>query len=177
MHHLELINQWQSKSELRDIYNKSKLYLLLSLKEGGNRAAREALLCNVPVVVVKGTAAEEFHINEHTGKSVESNTTVISKTVVEILDNIEQYETRNYLQTNNVRKKAYQRLWQAANNIQEYPGYPDIDKACVIRKKYTDKPLDNYLDLNGYDGRWPRLDSIDKEIAEIRKKYSHFVSC
>jgi glycosyltransferase involved in cell wall biosynthesis len=55
-------------NDVRKIICKSKVNLLLSLKEGSNRSLFEAMFCNTPVIcLINNIGVNKFYINEFTG--------------------------------------------------------------------------------------------------------------
>ena len=167
---ITLITKNQTNETLRALYNKSKMYLLLSLWEGTNRVAKEAMFCDVPVMVMKNTPAEETHINRHTGKAVTDDPEVITKEILNMVDNYKAYSPRKWALSHRPRRYACEKIWEAINKIQKYPGFPDMNSANNIRKQFTKNPYDNYLDMNNYNGRgrWKSEEEIPKIMSEFK---------
>jgi glycosyltransferase involved in cell wall biosynthesis len=168
--------RWKTDTvpKLRLLYNKSKIYLLLSQNEGLNRAAKEALLCDTPILAIKGsTTAEEF-INGSTGKAVEDSQEAIASGIVEMLDQRDSYSPRSWVLQNCPRVRICERLWNKINELERYAGYPSIDEANRIRRRFTTRQLDNYVDLNGWKGVGSR-GSLKDEMARIRQTFKAFV--
>ncbi len=55
---------WVDSSELPDFLNRSKVFVLPSLSEGGGRAVSEAMACGLPVIAMRGARGSEAYI-EH----------------------------------------------------------------------------------------------------------------
>ena len=161
--------RWEENTlpKLRRLYNQSKLYVLLSRTEGVNRAAKEALLCNVPVLVIKGsTTAAEF-VNVATGEAVADNQRAISETILEMLAHRERYSPRQWTISHFPRSRICEAVWNEINDLQRFPGYPDIHEANRIRR-LTAREHDNYLDLNNWKGVSSR-GSLAEEMRAIRE--------
>jgi glycosyltransferase involved in cell wall biosynthesis len=59
------------QQELRNLISMSKCSVLLSLKEGSNRALFESMFCDVPVILIsENVGVNKSYINEFTGKLV-----------------------------------------------------------------------------------------------------------
>jgi len=178
---IKLITRWQGIETLRMLYSKSKMHLLLSKSEGTNRAIKEAMLCNIPVMAIEKSAAAECHINNDTGKAVKDDPDTIAREIIKMVDNYESYSSRKWVLKNRPRRRACEIIWGKINLINKYPGYPDIDAANDIRKQFTKNRLDNYTDLNGYKGHWSENIEgaspafFDETFKEIREKLGKYV--
>ncbi|UCD92970.1 MAG: glycosyltransferase family 4 protein [Methanobacteriota archaeon] len=58
---------WVDSSELPDLLNGCRVFVIPSLSEGGGRAVAEAMACGLPVIAMKGSRGSEAYV-EH-GKS------------------------------------------------------------------------------------------------------------
>jgi len=73
----------------------SKIGLLLSLKEGGNRAIPECLFCDIPVIVLSNNIGGAKNIvNQQTG--IHSNDSDLSKAIRTMLRNFRAYSPRKW---------------------------------------------------------------------------------
>jgi hypothetical protein len=159
---------------LRLLYNQSKIYLLLSQNEGLNRAAKEALLCDTPLLVIKeSTTAEEF-VNSVTGKAVEDNQEAIVQGILEMLERPHSYSPRSWAVEHCARARIVEKLWHNINELERVPGYPSRDEANRIRRRFTDRQADNYFDLNNWRGV-ASSGSLVKEMRRIRRTFKTFV--
>jgi hypothetical protein len=177
--HIKLVDpmyRWEKGTieNLRLFYNKSRIYLLLSKTEGLNRAAKEALLCNTPVMVIKGsTTAIEF-VNSQTGKAVEDEQKDISEGILHMLDRQQLYSPRSWALKHCPRMQICNQLWEKINALQKVPGYPNIHEANKIRQSFTPVEHDNYLDLNNWRGVGSS-GSLAREMRWIRAVFSKHV--
>jgi len=160
---------------LRLLYNKSKMYLLLSKTEGTNRAAKEAILCNTPVLVINGSTAAREWINPLTGKAVEDTQKDVSEGILDILDHYRAYSPRSWAVKHCPRMRVCHELWEKVNELQRFPGYPGIHEANEIRRQFTSIEHDNYLDLNNWKGV-ASTGSLREEMRRIRERYSSYQS-
>ena len=159
--------------KLRLLYNRSKIYLLLSQNEGLNRAAKEALFCDTPLLVIKGsTTAKEF-VNVSTGKAVEDTQEAISEGILDMLDRRHSYSPRSWALKHCPRARIFERLWDKIQELEKFPGYPSIHEANRIRRQFTARERDNYLDLNDWKGVGSR-GSLKEEMRRIRKTFKAF---
>jgi hypothetical protein len=155
-------------TNLRRLYNQSKIYVLLSQTEGLNRAAKEALLCNVPVLVIKGsTTAAEF-VNAATGEAVADNQQAISEAILHMLTHSDRYAPRQWVVKNHSRTRICEEVWRKINALEQYPGYPDISVANKIRHQFTAREHDDYLALNNWKGVGSQ-GSLQKEMHAFSK--------
>jgi hypothetical protein len=174
--HIDLIDpiyrsEKNAIASLRLLYNKSKIYVLLSETEGLNRTAKEAILCNTPVLVINGsTTAREF-VNSSTGKAVADTQKDISEGILDLLDQYRLYSPRSWALKHAPRMLICQELWEKINEVQKFPGYPSIHQANEIRQLSNASPRDNHFDLNNWKGV-ASTGSLAKEMRRIRKRYS-----
>jgi hypothetical protein len=81
------------------ITSMSKIGILLSLKEGSNKAIAECLMCDVPVIVLSNhIGGIKKNINRYTGKLVDESR--LSEEIEEMLDNLSSYSPRNWAKEN-----------------------------------------------------------------------------
>jgi hypothetical protein len=88
-----------SFEEVMKINSKSKVALLLSLKEGSNRAIAEGLFCDTPAIVLKnhvGGIVE--NINEKTGRLVSESNLAIE--IEDMLNDLSKYQPRTWALNN-----------------------------------------------------------------------------
>ena len=82
-----------NRAQLNDVYNRSKLCVLTSLKEGGNRAIFEAMWSNVPVVVLAANVGvNKDYINASTGRL--SSERELGKCMLEMTADIAKWAPR-----------------------------------------------------------------------------------
>ena len=173
---IEPMARWEKDTieKLRLLYNSSKMYVLLSKSEGVNRAAKEAILCNIPIVVLRDSPTAIALVNDSTGKAVADMQKDVSKGIFDMLDHYRSYSPREWALAHCPRTKACTELWETLNAIQRYPGYPDIEAASKIRQRFTQNQYDNYLDLNHWKGFGTR-GSLKNEMQIIRQRFGKFV--
>ena len=72
-----------SQTELSQLLNQSKVNVLLSLKEGGNRSTFEGFFSNTPCIVLRNhTGLNKERVNDHTGMSPHDRTFCAVRNVV-----------------------------------------------------------------------------------------------
>ena len=166
---IEHVTNRMSHKDLCISINESKIYLLLSKSEGGNRAAKQALYCDVPILLIKGSQPADSNISKLTGQAVEDDPKAIAEAIIYMIDGgYKQYSPRQGALKLDLNRKI--ELWKVINSVQRFPGYPDIDRANEIRKKHTGNKVDNYLDLN-HRGENMVLSLFKDELAKIREKF------
>lgn len=81
--------------QVMNITCQSKLSVLLSLKEGSNRAVAESIFCDVPVIVLDNHVGGIVkNVNQYTGQlAPERNLTEV---IHDILDSLDSYTPRNW---------------------------------------------------------------------------------
>lgn len=85
--------------EVMKINAQSKIAVLMSLKEGSNRAIAEALFCNTPgIVLTTHVGGINKNITAETG--VHSNETDLAQNIVQLLNNSEKFKTRDWALAN-----------------------------------------------------------------------------
>ena len=85
--------------EVNILLNKSRVNLLLSLKEGGNKSVFEGFFANVPVIMLKNhIGINKNHINEHTGVFIDEKD--LAKTLVWFRKEYARFRPRNWAMTN-----------------------------------------------------------------------------
>lgn len=107
--------------EVKKYLNASKVFILLSKKEGGNKAMVEGFFCNVPALLYennKGGSKEK--INSQTG--ILSSYEELSKNILYMLDNYKNFSPREWALKNTGCKNATIKLNQFIKNIAEKNG-------------------------------------------------------
>jgi glycosyltransferase involved in cell wall biosynthesis len=105
----------QSRSQVINILNQSKVNILLSLKEGSNRSLFEALFCGVPVILAsENIGVNKAYINEHTGLLLDN--TALEDGLCWIKENYQRYDTRTWAMHNIVPQVSTQKLCTVINN-------------------------------------------------------------
>jgi|GEM_PF-5511229 len=106
------------KSKIREIMNKTRIYLLTTQTEGINRTFAEALSCNVPVIIMSdliGGTKEIFRSNM--GEISSPNIISISKAIQKILENTEGYKPRQSYLSDRGMVKANKDLLLAVEKV------------------------------------------------------------
>lgn len=105
----------QSRSQVINILNQSKVNILLSLKEGSNRSLFEALFCGVPVILAsENIGVNKAYINEHTGLLLDN--TALEDGLCWIKENYQRYDTRTWAMHNIAPQVSTQKLCAVINN-------------------------------------------------------------
>lgn len=164
---IENITTGVDYNKMREYYNKSKLYVLVSRYEGTNRAAREAMLCDVPILIIKKSEPAIANVRKESGEACEDNLDLFAKKIIEMLGKLDSYHPRQCALE--LKKQSRERIWGSINRVQKYPGYPDMGIASEIRRKYADIPEDNYIDLNYFKH------FTVEDIKDAREKFNEYV--
>ncbi|MBU2986848.1 glycosyltransferase [Saccharophagus degradans] len=83
------------QSELNDLLNKSKLNVLLSLKEGSNRSIFESMFSGIPAIVLKdNVGVNKEYINCSTGKLIDSRN--LEAEIIDVSNNYLDYSPREW---------------------------------------------------------------------------------
>lgn len=105
----------QSRSQVINILNQSKVNILLSLKEGSNRSLFEALFCGVPAILAsENIGVNKAYINEHTGLLLDN--TALEDGLCWIKENYHRYDTRTWAMQNIAPQASTQKLCAVINN-------------------------------------------------------------
>jgi len=160
--------------KLRELYSQTKTYVLLSEDEGVNRTAKEALLCNVPILCLKGNTTGVALCNGKTGNTVDNNQRAISEGLVDLVDAYERYSPRVGVLQESSRVRKCMEIWSKLNEYQKLPGFPSLEEGNKVRAESSGNPNDTYLELN----RWGGCGSngyLKKDLQCIRRKFRHYV--
>lgn len=132
----------QSRSQVIDILNQSKVNILLSLKEGSNRSLFEALFCGVPVILAsENIGVNKAYINEHTGLLLDN--TALEDGLCWIKENYHRYDTRTWAINNIAPAVSTQKLCTIINN--------NFDAGLTGLLVKTNSPEVCYLDFCDLD--------------------------
>jgi hypothetical protein len=115
-------------------------------------------------------------ISKETGIAAEDNIEDISEKLLYLINNHKEFSPREWVLKNASREKAVERIWEKVNEIQKYPGYPDINTANKIRMPFAQNKYDNYFDLNNCFGGENWGPDFEKEIEMIREKFGRCIS-
>ncbi|MBI5180244.1 MAG: glycosyltransferase [Nitrospirae bacterium] len=107
--------------EVKQYLNMSKVFILLSKKEGGNKAMVEGFFCNVPALLYENNkGGNKEKINSQTG--ILSLYEELSKNILYMIDNYKSFSPREWAIKNTGSKNATIRLNQFIRNIAEKKG-------------------------------------------------------
>jgi hypothetical protein len=86
-------------AEVARVVGDSRVYVLLSRREGSNRGLYEAMFCNTPVVVYAGhRGVNTSHVNEQTGALYQAG--ALRDAVLHVLDKANAFEPRRWALAN-----------------------------------------------------------------------------
>lgn len=149
-----------SFEEVMAINSASKIALLLSLKEGSNRAIAEGLFCNTPAIVLKnhvGGIVE--NINDQTGRLVEESKLAVE--IEDMLENLANYQPRKWALENISCFVSTQRLNEALKS-QAIKNGESWTSDIIVR---TNSPELRYYDI-----------STAQECISEHKKLENYIS-
>ena len=99
------ISKGVPKDELVKLYNRSKISVLFSLKEGSNRVLFESMACNTPVICLsENRGVNKAYINEQTGLIVPDR--LVKAPMLWLLDNYQNFSPRAWALKNISPKKS-----------------------------------------------------------------------
>ncbi|MFH2035669.1 MAG: glycosyltransferase, partial [Candidatus Zixiibacteriota bacterium] len=82
-------------NEVNRLFNLSKVHLLLSYKEGGNKAICEGFFANVPSIILnENIGGNRRFINEHTGRLCDKNS--LAETIKYMRENYRRFNPRKW---------------------------------------------------------------------------------
>ena len=100
---------------LREIICKSKVNILLSMKEGSNRSLFESMFCNVPAIcLVDNVGVNKFYINEFTGMLAWDSQLVSA--LFSMRDNWNRYQPRDWAMKNIRPEISNEKLCRVISN-------------------------------------------------------------
>jgi len=108
----EALNQ----SEVNYILNVSKVNILLSLKEGSNRALFEGMFAGTPAILLENNiGVNKDYINEKTGKLIRENQ--LAESIIHFKDCWQSYDPRSWAMNNISPEKTTEKLVAAIISI------------------------------------------------------------
>jgi glycosyltransferase involved in cell wall biosynthesis len=111
------------QSVVAELVGESRSYVLLSRREGANRALYEALFCDTPVVVYAGHRGVDTDIiGDGVGVLFEPDT--LQAAIEQILDHPEQFHAREWAQANSGFRNATASLNRVLRELSEKRGLP-----------------------------------------------------
>ena len=98
-----------SQSDLINLYQRSKLSILFSLKEGSNRVLFESMSCNTPVFcIAENKGVNKAYINESTGTLGFDKSCAFS--LMEMIKDYKNFDARNWAVKNISPEKSTSRI-------------------------------------------------------------------
>lgn len=129
-----------TQSEINDLFNKSRVNVLVSLREGQNKGLAEGLFSGTPALLIKESAGgNHVHINEMTGKVVyDAN---LESALISFLDD-DSYEPEKWANEVISPVKSTQKLNDQLKKIELSKGNP-WTKDLFVK---VNRPELNYLE-------------------------------
>lgn len=110
-----------SQKELNAVLNRSKVNMLLSLKEGSNRSIFEGFFANVPAIVLKeNIGVNKAYVNSDTGKLISESE--LTETLMWFRTNWTAFSARKWAQSNISIFKTKEKLDSAISNYAKQKG-------------------------------------------------------
>ncbi len=118
-----IIHQRLAPSEVNEVLNRSKVNLILTLREGANKSIFEGFFADVPgIVLANNIGINKSHINEHTGRLI------LERELPEVLlwfrDNYPRFHPRDWAMANISPEVSTARLNEVLRQLAEKRGEP-----------------------------------------------------
>lgn len=134
-------------SQVMEIVCRSKISILMSLKEGSNRAIAESMFCNIPVLVLdEHVGGIKKNIVSATGQLTKQST--LAMTISSMLKNVNNYSPR---------------LW-AVDNISCYKSSAILESTIKTRRKKQNSSWTGKLAIRANSPELNYLNDSDKEF-------------
>jgi len=110
-----------SQDEINTLFNKSKVNILISLREGQNKGLAEGMFAGTPSILLKECASGNYlHINESTGKIVEDKD--LEEELMWFADNYQKYKPDVWANKNISPQVSTSRLQESIKEIEGQMG-------------------------------------------------------
>lgn len=108
-----------SKEEINIFINKARIGILTTKVEGINRFKMECLAAGVPVLVPADTSypTKKHIITHETGELFEPSPQGLARTIEDVLNNLERYRTRDYIERTTGKSIALKKLRKALEEL------------------------------------------------------------
>lgn len=84
-----------SRKEVADIVRRSKMGVMLTIREGSNKGIYEYLFSDIPIIITnRNIGVNRDHINKYTGIAVEDHE--LAKNIQYLIENLNQYHPREW---------------------------------------------------------------------------------
>lgn len=137
------------------ILNKSKVNILLSLKEGSNRAIFEGFFANTPAIVLKSNiGVNKSYINEQTGRLIREDE--LPEALVEFRSSFSRYSPRKWAMQNISPERSTEKLERIIMALSER----DRLKYSIKMSVKVNRPEPDYLIGGEGNGKMSGADII-----------------
>ena len=103
-------------AEVAEIVADSKMSLLLSRREGANRAIYESMFCNTPIIVYRHQCGVNLdHVNDRTG--LLANDAELTEAICYVLDHCDQFDPRAWANENAGYDNSTRQINEALSEI------------------------------------------------------------
>lgn len=136
--------QFLPVSDVVDVYQQSKIGLMLSVDEGACYSSSEYLLCGLPVVSVKSNGGRDIWYDEYNSKICELNADSVTDSVQYLLDNPRDPHIirHNHIKLMNEFRNKFIELMQQI--INKYNGSGNAES--IFNKNFQHKYIEYYID-------------------------------
>jgi len=146
-----------NQSEINNLFNQSKVNVLVSLREGSNKGLAEGLFSGVPALLIKESAGGNYlHINEQTGRIVPDSK--LEDALIWFSEHYVDFNSRDWAMSHIAPTVSAHTLSTALKKVE-----------CSAGRQWTTelKPKVNRpeLDYLNEEDRW--LLSIREELLEV----------
>ena len=142
----------RNKEDMNIYINRARLGILTTKVEGINRFKMECLSAGIPFLVPNDTSyPTKKHTNQETGAEFEPTPEGLAKTIEEVLNNLERYNPRGYIERTTGKPIALAKLRGALEKV--------CERDCVQNR---------FLDID-WDGRNQSLIWGENVFKELKK--------
>jgi glycosyltransferase involved in cell wall biosynthesis len=155
------LHEWLSQEEIALLYQRSKLNLLLSKREGFNRSIIEGFHCDIPCLLREGFnfGYKYDYMNNQTGGYYKDN--YLADIINSTISNIDSYKPQQWLYDNGMTA-------QAATLIMEEEIYGKISNTIVSKVSGLDgMTYWNNSDVNKFEPDYEYLMTLINKIPNI----------
>ena len=157
-------NNYLSRSEIIDLFNKSKIFLFTSIREGVAKVTGEAALCGLRILIYKnfrgnatyGIDKKQYSLFEHVEDCASQVMSILSETDLTVYDNIGLYEDESLLKLDLFLSELYKK------NQYEFDG------------EYISDDLMN--NLNSFNNSLPK-ELVLQNSNDLKNNYSFLKYC
>ena len=132
-------------SEVARIYQKSKIGIILSLREGGCFASQEYLACGLPVVSTKSISGRNLYYDKYNSIVCEPTKEAVTESCLEMLRRVDNHEIDGERIRNDFIKRMNERFTMWKKSIQD--GFERLGIEVDFEEMFKEIFLNNFGEL------------------------------